>query len=904
MHIDEPNLRPQPELGRSTRAFFRTVGIVIFWVCNILATCLFTIFTTFIILPFALIASVSGEIPLSITLGLLALAAIPVLAMAFASARPGTILPFFYGVEIPFILLISLRLTAMREMTAGGALLLGSAIAACAIFAWHLWKDKFDSDARPLANWNAPFQAAAASLIGVVGIFTGVLSLLYALPMLADVSNDLLTAKWDYRMFHPLILMSIALYLAMVAAFAVFPIYIASYYPAFWVKALKTTPLTKATFAAISVVVFALLSGAHTVTSAQPDVAYLNALDKMTATEKRAAMKNPERVRSALLTGYLHDYRYLESSYSTKLMRIYRRAFGDVTLTRTAAQIQSALLGPIIYAGERSDVIRADRLYEELFDTAIQRGEQKAVTKALQATYDEDEVTAGLMNIGVRNVLLKEQNVTVQDEGTHAIIEIAEVYENLTSQNQEIFYSFSLPEDAAITGLWIGQTPDRAKMDTFIVAPRGAAQQVYEDQIQRNIDPALLEQVGPGQYRLRIFPIPRVWANRRNSNVHDRRMRMHMRYVVPNNDGTFALPTLLEKRNVDWSSETSRMLNNKSVETSQGWMGTSVEAKDPDASTFDVTLGKTRVRKRPASNIPAPVAGRFAVLIDTSYSMRERVSTLEKSLQELHDWDADFPSTELDFFIHRADSGIEETDAPDVSQIRPYGSVTLQQMIAALKEQTAQFDAVIVLTDQSRYGVTAGQSDIALDQPLWIFPQGKAPAAYDDDVLDLIYRNKGGVVDSVTALQIAMSNPGDRAISGSLWSVSPAHARQAILPDQAALAARQIILSRSYGTPPTPADLDELHALAKKHDVVTPYSSMIVLVNDRQKQQLEKASKADNRYARESRSGKERLSSPSRVPEPSPLLLIFFACTAAWSYRKRKLIGVVLKSTLTRLVRT
>jgi len=87
-------------------------------------------------------------------------------------------------------------------------------------------------------------------------------------------------------------------------------------------------------------------------------------------------------------------------------------------------------------------------------------------------------------------------------------VEIEEVYENLTFENQEIFYYFSLPEDAAITGIWIGRTDKREEMDAFIVAPRGAAQLVYEQQVRRNIDPALLEQVGPAQYRLRVFPIP------------------------------------------------------------------------------------------------------------------------------------------------------------------------------------------------------------------------------------------------------------------------------------------------------------------------------------------------------------------------------------------------------------
>ena len=68
-------------------------------------------------------------------------------------------------------------------------------------------------------------------------------------------------------------------------------------------------------------------------------------------------------------------------------------------------------------------------------------------------------------------------------------------------------YLPKLPALRPITGLWLGASSEIAEADRFVVAPRGAAQQVYRAQVQRRIDPALLEQVGPEQYRLRAFPI-------------------------------------------------------------------------------------------------------------------------------------------------------------------------------------------------------------------------------------------------------------------------------------------------------------------------------------------------------------------------------------------------------------
>jgi putative PEP-CTERM system integral membrane protein len=73
-----------------------------------------------------------------------------------------------------------------------------------------------------------------------------------------------------------------------------------------------------------------------------------------------------------------------------------------------------------------------------------------------------------------------------------------------------VLYYFSLPESAVITGVWLGESENRAERFEYIVAPRGAAQAVYRNEVRRNVDPALVEQIGPRQYRLRVFPVPPV----------------------------------------------------------------------------------------------------------------------------------------------------------------------------------------------------------------------------------------------------------------------------------------------------------------------------------------------------------------------------------------------------------
>jgi len=71
-----------------------------------------------------------------------------------------------------------------------------------------------------------------------------------------------------------------------------------------------------------------------------------------------------------------------------------------------------------------------------------------------------------------------------------------------------------------------------------------------------------------------------------------------------------------------------------------------------------------------------------------------------------------------------------------------------------------------------------------------------------------------------------------------------------------------------------------MHAIAKRFGIITPYSSMIVLVNDRQKEALKKAEKESDRFDRKVESGKEQLTKPSNplnvsaVPEPEEWLLL------------------------------
>jgi len=117
-----------------------------------------------------------------------------------------------------------------------------------------------------------------------------------------------------------------------------------------------------------------------------------------------------------------------------------------------------------------------------------------------------------------------------------------------------------------MTGLWLGTSPDKARADAFRVSTRGAAQTVYRQQRRINVDPALMEQIGPRQYRLRIFP---VLARRQLASPdggiipapeEGDPLHLWLRVQVLASDGGFPLPVLSERSNVFWDRRTERSI--------------------------------------------------------------------------------------------------------------------------------------------------------------------------------------------------------------------------------------------------------------------------------------------------------------------------------------------------------
>ena len=302
----------------------------------------------------------------------------------------------------------------------------------------------------------------------------------------------------------------------------------------------------------------------------QPQVQALKMLATPAANDtiRQSLLAKSDVIRSGLVNAYLSDYRYLSTVGENN--HIYAMYKSTLNLPDAAAStLQNSynyIMSPFLYQGSRSDVEKAEKLYGQFFDTEIQKGDREAVKHAVQSTSNREEAKAGLLNVNQEKVWLRSQEVTVKENGDWADVQLYEVYENQTPNLQEVFYYFSLPESAAVTGIWLGDTADLNKRFVFTVSPRGAAQQVYNQQVAERVDPALLEQIGPKQYRLRAFPIP----VKRQFTQTDGPKEMHLwlTYKVMRQPQGWAMPNLAEKRNIFWNQNTRRTIGGKEVKYS------------------------------------------------------------------------------------------------------------------------------------------------------------------------------------------------------------------------------------------------------------------------------------------------------------------------------------------------
>ena len=117
----------------------------------------------------------------------------------------------------------------------------------------------------------------------------------------------------------------------------------------------------------------------------------------------------------------------------------------------------------------------------------------------------------GVGDDGRQHLELTSVTVDVQIDERIARTRTDQIFTNHAEWEVEGIYEFTLPEGAIITDLvlWIGDKRIQGE-----VLEKEEARQTYDDIVRQRIDPALLEQVTPNQFRLSIFPFPAQGSRR------------------------------------------------------------------------------------------------------------------------------------------------------------------------------------------------------------------------------------------------------------------------------------------------------------------------------------------------------------------------------------------------------
>jgi putative PEP-CTERM system integral membrane protein len=517
----------------------------LFWSWNLVFLAFMSLGFAPILLPEIITAVRIGTIQPSFLIYALVLASIPLLAvilgLTLLRRYPSRLFAMGYVIEGPLMLMLAVRFFLIRQATPGTTVMMGFALLGMMAFLWTLL-DPLAGKRRPVIE---AVRLGGLAVMALIAIYAAVWIAFYALPLsveawrglvdlilhLPRTLHDLGNGLWDMVLNQPLRIpfsvLGIILLLYTGTLFVITPLAVPYLSLLAWLRIFKqqagrlgpvwTSALTAGTLAACA--------GLFLLFNRQPQEQAFADLANQPATESeaRTLLAESGKIRAGLLNAYLAPYRYISAQGEVRhVSDIYASTFHiSQEKAFNVQRLYEGLAQPLLYQPVHSpDAIHpvdnhalveepkeAAHLYQSFFDTPISTAERPTIVRAARSTWSPDRAETAWQAVDDREVHLVRQELSVQEHQDWAEMELYEVYQNQTAQQQEVIYYFNLPESAVLTGIWLGNSPEKEYANSFQVAPRGAAQAVYREQTRQMKDPALLEQIGPRQYRLRVFPI-------------------------------------------------------------------------------------------------------------------------------------------------------------------------------------------------------------------------------------------------------------------------------------------------------------------------------------------------------------------------------------------------------------
>ncbi len=946
---------PTPTAPKDDYTRWQWFQFFLFWSWNLIFLAFMALGFAPVMLPETFTAVRTGAIPVEYLLYGLVLALIPVvcviLGLTVLRRQPDRLFTLGYVIEGPLMLLLAVRFFAIRQASFGVVTTMTIALLGMAALLWTLL-DSRPGERRPAYEL---FRLVGLTLMAIVSLYAAVWIAFYAIPLgvegirgllhfldnllpnLRELAREFIEGVRLNPIMLPFTILGMILVLYTGTLFVLTPIAVPLLSLRAWWRSLSSQVRRQGAVRPILLFAITLFftSWAFVAANRQPQVRAFTLLEKPPASTAEAVslLKQSETIRLGLLNAYLAPFRYISAQGGVRhISDIYAGTFKLPPQKAFAVQrLYERIASPLLYQPVNQELIQtgqdsrafaeesqqAAELYQRFFDVPINDAERQTIVAAARSTWSGDQALAARQAVDDREVHLVSQALSLQPHGDWADLELHEVYQNQTSDLQEVIYYFNLPESAVLTGLWLGNTPDKDHAFAFQVAPRGAAQAVYREETRQMRDPALLEQIGPRQYRLRVYPVPRLtitYDQKKNRSLVSDAPPLYLwltwREFAHLNH--WDLPNLAYKRNVYWDAATQRTFNGQPLAVGDdAWLPKSLPTAEPitpHTHRLDLpggyTVIATPVGQAQLPALPQPL--RLALVLDRSRSMAAHAAEAAAAIEQLKA--SLTPDSVVDVYLtasaYRGEDPsvipLAELDVPNLFYFGGQNPAELVAQYQALRGDR-RYDAILVLTDETAYELGASHVSIAVpDAPLWMVHLGDSlPLGYDDPTLEAIQASGGGISGDVqSALQrLAVyldakawgADLSSDLVDGYYWMTLPTDQTQG-MPDPdpldgfAAIAARRLILAemqRNKGTITDLETLDYLHSLATEYAIVTPFSSMIVLVDAQQQALLDKLASLGDRYQREVEvMGNTAPASPlplTGVPEPHEYLLMALA---------------------------
>lgn len=622
-----------------------------------------------------------------------------------------------------------------------------------------------------------------------------------------------------------------------------------------------------------------LVGGSSLLSSKQDVLDRLDSYAQATTYEEKAELARELQPQEQTLKSLISNRRLHSTGIWTRnsrdLERSYTRELGlDPMITKIIQQTFLTIAHPFVNQQPQISSMATQSFYD------------------LFGYYSNQEKPADV--VPTTNVMLAYRRVTAvpAEAGAVASVTVDESYTNKTNAQQEVIYEFSLPQDAVVTDLSLG--PDLEY--SGLIAPRGAAQATYEQQLQQRRDPALLEQLSPTSYRLRVFPVP---GKNDRTTLQGQNQRVAFSYITPLGPKGYALPVYASASNIE--------VNERNIDYTLAGKNVSVS----DDATYLATADTPNFCDTPASSVSLPDGTRFtlsrldtashvglsfvcdqgdmgyaspelsgqrvALMVETAHSSDERLWF--DVVRQVKDAPTLFTDNTFDVYFYNSvlsqPRQLNAENAPDMEPVY-FSQTGKSQLLASIG---GGYDAVVLLGNDST--TLPAQLPSNLTGPIyWIFSQEKAPTFSQTLSTQVLETGGTVVVDLGEALNhlAASQQIGSRE---SVLSVSPYYVTtlepgselaRAMLTESAidtrleylqstslASASAELgpVMAHNFVTHLTGSGLantnnlplmDAMDTFARENRVVTPFSSLLALVNQQQLDELARQLTRTNRY--------------------------------------------------------